>query len=286
MSPPALSPPFPIFLLKVSEACDISADIGFMRDFRGTFDRVVVINLARRPERLGRFWQLLSDWPLLPPERFEAIDGSATLPPATWQRGAGAWGCMLSHRAVLRTALRDGVSSLLCLEDDAYPVEDFAARAADFLNRVPADWDCLMLGCEHLRPPTPHADGIVQCVCANRMHAYALRARMMQVLLEALESATNDHCDIVLASLMGHFKTYAPDPPLIGQDAGFSDISQRSERLRFLGREDRESIAAANPRYQIERLITPIHPKSIPLKNLRPPGAAPKNAARSHPLPA
>lgn len=245
-----------------------------MRDFATLFERVVVINLARRPERLVRFQQRLTDWPLLTPERFEAIDGSATQPPVAWQRGPSAWGCMLSHRGVLRAAIRDGISSILVLEDDACPVDDFPARAVDFLARVPADWDCLMLGCEHLRPPMPIEAGMVQCLCANRMHAYAVRGRMMQVLLEAWESAANDHCDIVLASLMGHFKIYAPHPLLIGQDSGFSDISQRNERLRFLCREDKEAIVATNPRYQIERLIMPIDPKSIPLKNLRPPAAA------------
>lgn len=41
-----------------------------------TFDRVVVINLARRADRLARFNRLLCDWPFKTPQRFEAIDGS------------------------------------------------------------------------------------------------------------------------------------------------------------------------------------------------------------------
>jgi hypothetical protein len=199
-----------------------------------TFDRVVVINLARRPERLARFRQNFSDWPFKTPERFEAIDGSSMPTPPQWQRGAGAWGCMLSHRAVLQSAIDDSISSLIVLEDDAVPVPGFAEMAGDFLARVPADWDCLMLGAEHLQPPKPISPGIVRCSIAIRCHAYAIRRRIMPTLLAFWNNATNDHCDLVLASLMGHFPTYAPDPLLIAQDAGYSDISQRNERLRFV----------------------------------------------------
>lgn len=205
-----------------------------MRQIATTFDRVVVINLARRRQRLEQFDARLDNWPFLPPKRFEAVDGSTVSIPPEWQHGPGAWGCMLSHRQVMADALRDGVSSILVLEDDAVPGEDFSRRAADFLAHVPDDWDCLMLGGHHLSPPKSIATGILQCTLTNRAHAYAVRGRMMPVLLQFLLASNVDHCDIILAALMPHFKTYAPDPFLIGQDAGFSDITLTTERLRFL----------------------------------------------------
>ncbi|HEX4124571.1 MAG TPA: glycosyltransferase family 25 protein [Tepidisphaeraceae bacterium] len=202
--------------------------------FADTFDRVVVINLARRPDRLARFHRNLTDWPFKPPQRFAAIDGATVSVPPVWQSGAGAWGCMLSHRAVLHSAIADGVSSLLVLEDDALPVPGFAGVAGDFIKRVPADWDCLMLGAEHLQPPAAVSAAIVRCTISIRCHAYALRRRMMPTLLQFWNNTTNDHCDLVLASLMGHFKCYSPDPLLFGQDAGYSDIAGRTERVRFV----------------------------------------------------
>jgi hypothetical protein len=226
-----------------------------MRDISSTFDRVVVVNLDRRPERLTRFWQLLSDWPFQKPQRFAAIDGSAIPIPADWERGAGAWGCMLSHREIMRTAINDGISSILVLEDDAFPVDNFSQLAADFLERLPGDWDCIMLGAEHLRPPTLVAPGIVQCVSAIRTHAFAIRGQMMSVLLQFWEATGNDHCDLVLASLMRNFKAYAPDPFLIGQDSGYSDVTERKERLRFLSPEHKRAIAARDSRYFLETLV-------------------------------
>lgn len=204
-------------------------------DLQDAFDRVVVINLARRPERWAEFTRRLEGrWPFKTPQRFEAIDGFQTAVPAEWDKGPGAWGCMLSHRAVLASAIADRVTSLLVLEDDAYPVDDFAARAADFLARVPENWDCIMFGGEHLRRPAAVAPGIVRCMAANRTHAFAIRGRMMPALLRCWHHYKTDHCDIILASLMRHFIVYAPDPFLIGQGPGYSDITETDETLRFI----------------------------------------------------
>jgi hypothetical protein len=211
------------------------------------FDRVVVINLARRAERMARFNQSFQAWPYRPPQRFEAIDGLQVPKPPDWPHSRGAWGCMLSHRAVLSRAIADKVSTLLVLEDDACLAADFAPRAADFLARVPADWDCLMFGAQHLRPPAAIAPGIMRCVAANRAHAYAVRGNLMPILLAFWNRFKTDHCDIVLSSMMRHFRAYAPAPLLIGQNSGPSDIIEKVEPVRFLSREQIQQLACANP---------------------------------------
>jgi hypothetical protein len=203
-------------------------------DLSHIFDRVVVVNLARRQDRLEKFQRAFSNWPFKKPRRFEAIDGQTVGVPPGWEKGAGAWGCMLSHRQILDQAIADGVQSLLVLEDDACPAEDFSARAAKFFRNLPGNWDGLMLGAEHLMKPIPVHPGIVRCVVSNRTHAYAVRGRLMSILSRFWEITTNDHCDIVLAALMRMFTFYAPDPLLIGQDGGHSDVTDRDEARRFL----------------------------------------------------
>jgi len=179
------------------------------------------------------FWRSLPvDWPLRWPERFEAVDGQTVEVPAEWLHGPGAWGCMLSHRQVLREAIADGLDSILILEDDAVCCEDFSRRVADFLRRVPDDWDCLMLGGQHLLPPAPVETGIVRCGGTQRTHAFALRRRIMPGLLRFWEMVNTDHCDIVLAACCNHFAVYAPNPFLVGQRGGFSDITLRAEEAR------------------------------------------------------
>lgn len=219
------------------------------------FDRVVVINLARRAERMQQFWARLTDWPFKRPERWEAVDGLAVQIPPGWDKGPGAWGCLQSHRAILDEAIDQGLSSLLVLEDDAYPVPDFSRHARRFLENVPEDWDGLMFGAEHLLPPTQVCSGVVRCVASNRSHAYAVRGPFMKILSVFWKNTTNDHCDLVLSSLMRHFKLYAPDPLLIGQDAGESDVTGRTERLRFLHPEHKEKIADVDSRHCLEKLV-------------------------------
>jgi hypothetical protein len=218
----------------------IHIDIGGMPSARhppslvDTFDRVVVINLARRTDRWSRFRSAMDRWPFATAERFDAVDGAACTPPATWSHGVGAWGCLQSHRAVLDAAIADGVGSLLVLEDDAQPVEDLPRRAAEFLSAVPDDWNCLMFGAEHLTRPTPVAPGVVRCGLSIRCHAYAVRGPLMPMLSAFWHRNETDHCDLVLAALMGHFPTYAPDPLLVGQAAGDSDITEGTFPLRFV----------------------------------------------------
>jgi hypothetical protein len=219
-----------------------------------TFERVVVINLARRPDRLARFsMRMEGNWPFAAPRRFEAIDGVGMPLPATWTHGPGAWGCLQSHCAVLDAAIADGVSSLLVLEDDAYLADDLPRQAELFLARVPTDWNCLMFGAEHLMPPVSVGPGVFRCTVSIRCHAYAVRGPLMRMLSAFWRRNQADHCDLVLSSLMGHYKVYAPNPPLIGQDAGLSDITPRQFPLRFLTSGEPSQIVV-NPR--IRKMVT------------------------------
>jgi len=121
-------------------------------NLRRYFDRVVLINLKRRHDRLQSVQEALRQchWPFRWPEIFEAVDGYANSIPSHFISGPGAWGCLLSHREILRQALADGVRNVLVLEDDVCFVDAFREQVAEFLRRVPDDWDQLMLGGQHV----------------------------------------------------------------------------------------------------------------------------------------
>ena len=224
-----------------------------------TFERIICINLDRRAERWQRFQTHLadSDWPFGCVERFSAVDGHHMPPPKWWRAGTGAWGCHQSHVAVMQHAIEDGVGSLLILEDDAVVVEGFAERVAAFLHIVPQDWDGLMLGGQHLEPPeiiTPchgMTPGLLRVRNGNRTHAYALREPYLSAACRHLcdyqdhAKRPRFHVDHRLGMLHKQFHIYAPEPWLIGQAAGDSDVATRQWTQRFWNLRPERSTACA-----------------------------------------
>lgn len=202
------------------------------------FDRTIVINLDSREDRWREFcrqsdavdWEAIAD--ICPqPERVSAVDGLRDRTKPGWFKyGHGTWGCLQSHIRAMQSALRDGVGSLLIFEDDAVFCEDFAGRLREFSEAVPSDWDQVYLGGQHLQqvrqPPVTISRGIVKCFNVNRTHAHAIRGPAMSDNLKSLltgrRSSPVDH---QLGKFHQHQNVYAPDPWLVAQAAGQSDIT-------------------------------------------------------------
>jgi hypothetical protein len=199
------------------------------------FDRVVLIGLRRRPDRLAQAAEALRrcDWPFRQPEYFPAVDGLLSPPPAYFKHGHSAWGCLCSHRRVLGRAIRDGINRLLILEDDVCFVDGFRNRVEKFLQAVPDDWDGLMLGGEHIHGydrPTLVKPGIYRCACCQRTHCYAVRGKYLRKLYQRLRGGGkfkgNHHCDCIMGEdpeLQPAHKVYAPAHFLAGQERSRSD---------------------------------------------------------------
>jgi len=216
------------------------------------FDRVVVLNLDRRPDRLTAFRSRVpTDWPFCSVERVPAFDGSAIprseIPawyaPDNKERYRGAWGCFQSHLGVWQKALADGLDSVLVFEDDAVFSPDFSARAITFAEHVPSDWDQIYFGGQHLQtdktPPVRVNEHVVRGRNVNRTHAYAVRRPMMEFLIGRLGGAWpnqtpvnyyNFDFQLGLTHLRDGRRAYCPTQWLCGQAAGASDVS---ENVRF-----------------------------------------------------
>ncbi len=202
------------------------------------FDRVVVISLARRPDRLEAFYgRLPDDWDLEPALPYPATDGRDEAPPDWWKTTAGAWGCYQSHRAAIDYAIAIGIDSILIFEDDATFVPDFCQRLADL--EVPSDCQMLYLGGQHLVRPEPGPPGLVRGRNVNRTHAYALIGReALQAVRDHLRPGPHwtarHHVDHHFGILHRERRigVYATSPWLCGQAAGTSDVSGRVVRER------------------------------------------------------
>jgi len=188
---------------------------------------VYVINLKRRPDRLRDFFQRIGaagvDWPFPRPTVVEAIEGDVVGVPAEFSQGGGAYGCRMSHLRVLQDCLMRGVEPVLVLEDDADFRPGFGADCRTLLGQVPDDWQGVMLGGQHHRPPQNVADGIVRVTYAQRTHAYIARGEYLQGLQQRWGNCTV-HIDWAMDAWQRDYRVYAPSPWLVGQAGGRSDI--------------------------------------------------------------
>ena len=203
------------------------------------FDRIVLINLKSRPDRLIQVADALKkcDWPFKQPRVFTAVDGQVNPPPhkMKWKDGASAWGCLCSHRQILGQAIRDGVKCILILEDDICFIDDFRNQVKEFLHNVPDDWDQLMLGGQHvnlLGKPTLVKPGVLRCTDCERTHCYAVRGPYMRKLYQRWAGGGKfngvAHCDWIMArdpEMQLAHKVYAPQFFIAGQERSPSDIS-------------------------------------------------------------
>lgn len=191
----------------------------------------VVISLPDRLERLRRFEAgLPRDW-ALPVPRVHA--GVREQPPAWFAGSAGAWGCRQAHLQVLERAWERSVPTTLVLEDDAVFEEDFTHRWAQISARVPSRASMVMLGGQHVRPPLPAGKHLVRCANTRRTHAYIIKLKAIPLLMRTWSRATR-HIDHALLDFQNATYTYAPDPFLVGQADGWSDISAKfNESVRF-----------------------------------------------------
>ena len=208
------------------------------------FDRVVVVNLHRRPDRLMAFMErAAAACPYIAQKVLVeyAIDGELCPPPDWWKTTPGAWGCYRSHLRIIEDALQHGLESVLVFEDDATFVDGFREKAVAFLEALPGDWGQAYLGGQHLARAVEVWPGILKGVNVNRTHAYALRGPAgMRAAYAWLCSSDRwrdrHHVDHQFGRLHreGQLVAYSPREWLCGQAADeTSDVSGKPVSARW-----------------------------------------------------
>jgi hypothetical protein len=206
------------------------------------FERTYCVHLDSRPDRWDAFLSHTADWPLAPIQRWKAVPGRMLPVPKWWSCGKGAWGCFSSHRNLIEKCLCEQVRSVLILEDDAVPCQNFTDAVQTFLSAVPANWQMIYLGGQHLkrnnRQPEPVNRHVVVPYNVNRTHAFGLTTSGMEIVYKHLFSGRwrqSEHIDHHLGHLhmTRALNVYCPTTWLIGQNEGKSDISGKEPQTRF-----------------------------------------------------
>jgi glycosyl transferase family 25 len=197
------------------------------------FPHKICVNLDRRPDRWQRMQTEFARHGIEDVRRFSAVDGSMVQLPANWNHTAGAYGCLLSHMAVVQEARELGHKSVLIFEDDAVFDPEFEAKFPTFVEQVPSDWDMLYFGALHKDQPSKIHDRVYRITNANSTFAYALKQTVYDAFLE-LNARAEHVLDVNAYKLQERFNCYCFMPNLAWVQIEYSDVQNRLERHWYL----------------------------------------------------
>jgi GR25 family glycosyltransferase involved in LPS biosynthesis len=174
------------------------------------FDKVVVINLDRRKDRLEKVDAQLQELGITY-ERFSAIDAKELgIDPIQ--------ACKQSHIQVLE----ESVGKTLILEDDAYFMEGFNERFTEFIELLPKDWHIFYLGAVLLNSERCN-DIMVRAMDTSSLHAYCVNPEFKEIALEQGRDYP-EHIDVAYRLLHRQYRSYAAKPPMVKQYPSYSDL--------------------------------------------------------------
>lgn len=197
------------------------------------FPHKFCINLDRRPERWERMQAEFARHEIAGVRRFSAIDGGAVVLPPHWNHTAGAYGCLLSHVAVIEEARALNAESVLIFEDDAVFDPEFRTKFVSFGEEVPSDWDMLYFGALHKDEPVRLSEHVYRITKANSTYAYALKRTVFDAFLE-LNRRAEHVLDVNTYQLQERFNCYCFLPNLAWVQPEYSDVQNKLERHWYL----------------------------------------------------
>lgn len=182
------------------------------------FDKVVVINLDRRQDRMERLEPQLKELGI-EYERHSAVDSKAI---GVAPMIAGT----MSHVEVLKK-YKD--QKILILEDDAYFVEDFNEQFETVMKTLPDNWDIFYLGAllpKHTGKLTPVNTNWHRQVLTTGSHAYCINPVKMSHFIENLDGY-EWFIDIGLRIFAEQYNAYVTQPNLVTQFPSYSDLREK-----------------------------------------------------------
>jgi GR25 family glycosyltransferase involved in LPS biosynthesis len=177
------------------------------------FDKVVVINLDKRVDRLEKITEQLDDLGITF-ERFSAIDGTGKNPIIAGRD---------SHLQVWRDNLGKKV---LILEDDAQFVDNFQDRFDQVIQTLPENWDVFYLGAL-LDKMTGKVIKVnndwYRQIVSTGTQAYCIHPDLMQYCIDRIE-IYDGYIDVGLRILAEDMNAYITQPNLVTQYPSYSDL--------------------------------------------------------------
>jgi len=211
-------------------------------DINDFFPHQVCINLNIRPDRWERIGARFVEHGINQVIRFPAVDGKKLEIPSAWGNTPGAYGCLRSHLAVVEQARDYAKPSVLIFEDDVVFAPEFNSKFADYVKRLPDDWDIVFFGGLHGQPLTKVADNVMRVTHSLSTYAYALKHTIYDGFIELNRQALAV-LDENTRALQKRFNCYCFMPHLAWVEEDYSDVREEMSNLWWL----KESLSLFGP---------------------------------------
>lgn len=186
------------------------------------FDKIFCVNLDKRTDK----WELcLKEFEQagIDVVRFSAVDGSTIALPPNCAITPGEVGCSLSHTTILKRMLHEGWERILILEDDIEFSVHAPAQFQQWIGQVPADWDMLYLGGNHIAHPIPVTQNVSKIVRTYTTSHYGITKKMAAEVIAEVEKFKSQ-IDVTYTDFQKTHNCYVFNPSIAWQKPGHSDI--------------------------------------------------------------
>ena len=201
------------------------------------FDKVYLINLKRRPDKLKTSTDLLNKLGI-EFKLFEAIDFCDGIP-ADYpvqpihdsflaKSKPGAFGCFMSHIEIIKDAKANKYNKILIFEDDVAAEENFVSLFSQKVKDLPDDWKLFYLGASgHTGVPKKRiTDNISQTFESFTTGSYGVHSSIYDTILEEEKTPCKPIDLFYVRCIQNVNPCYVVTPTIMWQAAGFSDIAQ------------------------------------------------------------
>jgi GR25 family glycosyltransferase involved in LPS biosynthesis len=180
------------------------------------FDKILVINLPSRTDRLLQIAEELYKWDI----PYELVNATP--------HDNGAEGLRITVEKIFRDAIADNLNSVLIFEDDAMFVDSCGNpndTMEQVVNQLPPTWQILYLGAQCTNGfKAKKSSNLLLLDMAFATHAWAISLDGMKEILAAGLESPIDNSIVKTVQPNGH--TYITYPLLCTQRPGYSDIGR------------------------------------------------------------
>jgi glycosyl transferase family 25 len=192
------------------------------------FDKVYLINLDRRPDRLDNFQKQVEKYNLGEYERISAVDGKeVNLDNYTKNILPGELGLVLTNLNIIKDAKQNNYKNILILEDDC-SFTDEILNIDEYFDVLPLDWDMLYMGGNHnthmnMPEPIKVNEKVVKLHSTYSTHFIGIKETLFDHI-EIILSKYQVPLDVSYVKLQKIFNIYSFYPAIAKQMVDFSDI--------------------------------------------------------------